>query len=643
MTADPTHAAAGPALTLALALAAGVMAQALARHLRIPGIVLLLATGVVLGPDLLGWVQPDLLGGGLQLLVGFAVSIILFEGGLNLNVRRLRRSARSIRQLVTFGAVVTAAGGAVAARLLMGWGWTPAVLFGSLVIVTGPTVVTPLLRRIRLRPKLATVLEAEGVLIDAIGAVLAIVTLEVMISGIAHDWDEGILHLGVRLGFGFVAGLVTGGVIALLLRFPALVPEGLENIVSLSLVLSAFQASNAFQPESGIVTVTVAGILVGNLKSHPLEGLKEFKEQLTVLLIGLLFVLLAADVRVAEIQALGWPGVWTVVALMLVVRPLNVLVGTLGADLTRREKLFLAWLAPRGIVAAAVSSLFAQELDRAGIPGGTELRALVFLVIAATVVVQGLTGGPLARLLGLQRKGDAGWAILGANPVSLALAAGLREAGDEVVFLDSNPGACAAAEAEGHRVLYGNAFSEPLLLRAELDSRAGVIGLTPNEEVNFLFAQRVRKEFRQPAVWVALRADSSRVTAEMLQRAGVRSLFGASRDVSRWIGRLRRGAATVETWERSAAPPADEPGSSLGPGADPTRSALPMLLQRKGRSRPYDGGAAPAPGDRLRVAIAEERRAEAEEWLADHGWRRLPDSLPAGPGSADLAHPADPA
>ncbi|HEX2223020.1 MAG TPA: cation:proton antiporter, partial [Thermoanaerobaculia bacterium] len=322
-----------PALTIALALAAGMIAQVLARHLRIPGIVLLLASGVLLGPDGLGVVRPGTLGHSLHDLVGFAVAVILFDGGMNLNLGRLRREARSIRQLVTAGAVVTAAGGALAARWILGWDWTLAVLFGTLVIVTGPTVITPLLRRIKVKERVATVLEAEGVLGDAVGAIIAVVTLEVVLSPAGPSLATGAWDLASRLGFGALLGAVAGLVLAALLRFQRLIPDGLESVFTLAAVVALFQGSNALMAESGILSVIMAGLVVGNARAHVVNELREFKEQLTILLVGLLFVLLAADIRLAEVYALGWPGLFTVLALMLLVRPANVLVGTFGSEL----------------------------------------------------------------------------------------------------------------------------------------------------------------------------------------------------------------------------------------------------------------------------------------------------------------------
>jgi NhaP-type Na+/H+ or K+/H+ antiporter len=487
-----------PALTVAVALAAGMVAQAAARHLRVPGIVLLLATGVLLGPDVLALVHPQDLGGTLHTLVGFAVAIILFEGGLNLEFKKIRRQASSIRRLNSVGAVITAVGGSLAAHLLLGWDWTRSILFGTLVIVTGPTVINPLLRRLRVHRQLATVLEAEGVLIDAIGAVVAVVALEVALSPAGSSLAHSSFDVLTRLGLGILMGAAGGLLIAGLLRVHRLLPEGLENVFTLSMVLALFQSADALVHESGIVAVTTAGILVGNSKTQALRDLREFKEQLTVLFIALLFVLLAADVRLGEVAQMGWAGMGTVLALMLLVRPLNVLVCTAGSDLNTREKLFLSWVAPRGIVAAAVASLFAERLTAAGMAGGHELRALVFLVIGVTVLVQGLSGAAVAKLLRVRRPSDSGYTILGASDLSLCIGELLREAGQEVLFLDSNPALCRTAEDRGFRVLYGNALSDTLVQRAELDGRAGCLCTTSNDGVNFIFAKKAREEFKVP-------------------------------------------------------------------------------------------------------------------------------------------------
>lgn len=634
-----------PALTIALALAAGMIAQSLARHLRVPGIVLLLATGVLLGPDVLAVIRPASLGHSLHTLVGFAVAVILFEGGMNMNLQRLRSEGRAIRQLMTIGALATAAGGALAARWILGWQWTLAILFGTLVMVTGPTVITPLLRRIKVTPKVATVLEAEGVLVDAIGAIVAVVALEVAISP-APSLAHGAWNVLSRLGFGALLGLVGGLVLAALLRSDKLVPDGLESVFTLAAAVALFQASNAVLPETGIVTVVAAGMVVGNSGSKILSELREFKEKLTVLLIGLLFVLLAADVRVSEVVGLGWAGLGTVLALMFVVRPLNVLVGTMGSDLTLRERAFLSWLAPRGIVAAAVSSLFAQTLLEEGVVGGGALRALVFLVIAVTVIVQGSTGGLVAGFLGVRRPANTGYAILGANGVAMAMAGELRRSGEEVILIDSNPDACEAAEQEGFRALHGSGLDEAVQLDAGLDGRAGCVGVTLNEEVNLLFARRALKDYHVPRVWAALRREHVGVDEEIVQRLGGHVLFGAPQDVRLWVRRLESGLAAVERWQRAEdTEPAKPAEPAEAPAATPSGLEslvrgdllLPLTVLRGRKIFLVDETVAFRRGDILSAVLPEEHRSAVSREMERQGW------IPAGlPGRVPVESPAVP-
>ncbi len=546
--ANPAH---GPnaELTVAIALAAGVLMQSLARHLRVPGIVLLLLAGVVLGPDVAGIIDPGRIPGVVHGLVSFAVAVILFEGGMNMNISRLRHEARVIRLLVTVGALVTAIGGTFVGRFVLGWNWQLSILLGTLVIVTGPTVVTPLLRRIKIRHNLETILEAEGVFIDAVGAIIAIVALTIAVQP-SGPLMAGVTGIGGRLAIGVVCGLVGGGVIALFLKPRRLIPEGLENIFVLGIVLFLFQISNHMMPESGIGTVTVAGVVVGNVRSRVSRDLLEFKEQLTVMFIGLLFILLAADVRIADVMALGMPGIYAVLAIMFLVRPLNILSSTWGSKLTWRDKAFLSWLAPRGIVAAAVASIFAQSLDDVGIEGGTQLRAMVFAVIAGTVLVQGLTGGLVARALGLTRPSNQGYAILGASDLARAMGRVLAgEQRSKVVFLDSNADNSKAAEADGFRVVYGNALEERSMARAQIDSRYACIAATSNEEINLLFARRVMEEHKVPRMFVGLQRGHGTVTDEMVHAIGASILFSRERDLELWDVRFRRKTVTIEAYE----------------------------------------------------------------------------------------------
>jgi NhaP-type Na+/H+ or K+/H+ antiporter len=610
-----------PALTVALALLAGIVAQSLAHHLRLPGIVLLLGVGVLLGPDGIGLVQPRSLGSALATLVNFAVAVILFEGGLNLDLRRLRREATTIRRLVILGSLITGLGAAVTVRMVMGWDWILSLLLGSLVIVTGPTVINPLLRRIKVKSSVATVLEAEGVLIDPVGAFIAVLALEAVLRTANPTVGSELANFGLRLGLGVLMGLAGGLLLAFLLRFHRLVPESMQNVMVLSVVLALFQVSDWLLHESGILSVTVAGMVVGNLRSQSLRELQEFKEQLTMMFIGMLFVLLAADVRVAEVQALGWPGVVSVMVLMMVVRPVNVAVCTWGSSPSFRERFFLAGLAPRGIVAAAMATLFAQSLSALGIPGGQELRALVFMVIAMTVLLQGLSGGLLAHLLGLRRPSGQGYVILGANGLARALGGALLRGGEEVVLVDANPTACRAAQEDGFRVVFGNALEERTLLRAELDTRAACAGSTPNEEVNLLFVQRIQEEFKVPRSYLAMRRHG-RALDELVSQTKSKVIFGGPQDLNLWSVRLSREDARVEAWRRSQRKPtvAEKEEDQKKEAPSPPPGLIPLVRRRGGRTVPVEEGMTFREDDLVEYALLERGGEEAAEWLRGQGW-----------------------
>lgn len=630
LPAAPTGGGVGPALTVACALAAGMIAQVAARHLEVPGIVLLLLVGVLLGPEVAGVIQPGNLGHALEVLVGMSVAVILFEGGLNLSLQRLREEAVTIRRLITLGAVITAVGGALLSRYFMDWPWQLAVPFGTLVVVTGPTVINPILRRIRVRPNVATILEGEGVLIDALGAILAVVALEVVLAATAAEAATGLLAgLPGRLAVGVGLGVGGGFALGKLLEWERAVPEGLENIVTLSLVLVLFEVSEAILPETGIMTAAVAGLVVGNMDTGVLDELKEFKEQLTVLLIGLLFVLLAATVRLEDVLGLGWAGVATVAGLVLVVRPLNVVASTAGSELTIRERAFLAWLAPRGIVAAAVASLFATWLGEAGVPGGEELQALVFLVIAFTVVVQGGLGGIVASALGVRRETDQGWVVVGANPLGRALARALSIDGEDVVVVDSSTPEVQAAEREGLRVVFGSASEERTLQRAETAYRRGLVAVTPNQAVNLLAAAVARSEFGTSSLTVGMNSRMREIRESQVNRFGGGVLFGEPVDLEYWIHEIRHGNVDIGRWCLESPDLAEEdPERPVSPRGE--ASVLPLVVVREGRPRPVDDRTHFQQGDEVYFAWPYSGGARAGRWLEERGWRPAVEPVEAG-------------
>ncbi|UCC78251.1 MAG: cation:proton antiporter [Candidatus Zixiibacteriota bacterium] len=605
------------ALTISLALLFGIIIHSLSQHLRIPSIVLLLGAGALLGPDLLGWIKPESVNFILPAMISYAVAVILFEGGMNLELKRLRRESTVLRRLVTYGAFITAVGGTLAARILMGWDWNISVLFGTLVIVTGPTVITPLLRRIKLNQNLHTLLEAEGVLIDPIGAIIAIGALEVVLHPSEHSFLYSIIDGFLRIGAGTLLGIAGGLVIVVILRPKNIIPEGLENVFTLAAVLALFQLSDRIIPESGIAAVTIAGLVVGNFGRRVLRDLREFKEQLTVLLIAMLFILLAADVRFEKISLLGWPGVITVIFLMIIVRPVGILICTLGLKMKIRDLVFLSWLAPRGIVAAAIASFFAVALNKAGIPGGDLLRALVFLVIAVTVTVQGLSAGMMARLLKIRRETGRGFAILGANEVARVLALEIKNHDERAVLMDSNAVACNLAEEDGLKVIFGNAMDERVLLRARIEDMAACIGLTPNEELNLLFVNRAREQFKLPKRMISISESKGHTSIEAVTEDGISVLFGSPYDIDLWAVRLRRKIALVERWSFE---PNDESRDAIPVTEIPSQSMLPLLLLRKENPVPVDNKTEFQPGDLVSFIVFGELREDALEWFRQNGW-----------------------
>lgn len=620
-----------PSLTIAIALAAGVLAQSISKQLRLPGIIALLAAGATLGPEGLGWVQPRALGDGLFILVELGVAVILFEGGLNLEWSRLRREEAAIRRLITVAALATLVGATLAARLMLGWNWDLAALFGSLVIVTGPTVVTPLLRDMRLKHRLRTMLEAEGVFIDAIGALLATLVLQIVLLPEAMAIAGELRQVASSLGLGLVAGLGVGALLAWLLRTGFLVANRYETVFTLAFVVLLFEVSNAMIDQSGLLAVIVAGIVVGNIETGVDRDLKDFKDRLTVLLIGLLFVLLAADVSLADVWALGWPGLSVVALLAFVIRPVAVWLATWRVGLRPRERFFVGLVGPRGIVAAAIASLTAITLETQGLEGGGALRALVFLTIAGTVVQAGVLARPIAALLGLRQPSRNRIAILGAEGLGLALAAELRDAKHSIVFLDADPRHCRQAEEAGFPVVFGNALEERTLLRAQIDLIGTAIGLTANEHLNRLFVRQALTHQGIPTGFVAL-ASSDGAVPEALQALKVGVLFEDVHDVERWDVRWRHDEVVVEHLEfqplrspKEAPPDAQE----ATPAADWTEERgrshherfVLLTLARGSQVRPMSWSMAPRAGDRSAVAIYLPEREEALRTLAEAGWR----------------------
>jgi NhaP-type Na+/H+ or K+/H+ antiporter len=549
------HGDAAVLLTIVWATGAGLLAQLVAHRLRIPAIVPLLAVGVLLGPSVFNVVQPHALGAGLPVIVKLAVAIILFDGALNLRLGDLRRAIAEVRNLVTVGVVVTWAGGILAARFLAQLSWPVAIVFGALVTVTGPTVVQPLLKRVPLPRRLRTILEGEAILIDPIGAVLAVAVVDIVL-GMAGVHPIGVFsgvwgYIG-RLLIGLGVGAVGGFALSLLLKRPRLVPAELANLVALAGAWLVFGIAEATLSESGITAAVAMGLALQRGAVPHERRLRLFKEQLTVLGISLIFVLLAANLPVEVLREEGWRGVATVFALMLVVRPLDVALSLRRSPLPWREKLFASWIAPRGIVAASVASLFALALANAGFSEGPRLLAITFLTIGITVTLQGLTAAPLARLLGLHSLEGSRAIIVGAGPLGRGIAEVLRKHGRPVVLVDRNHALIADALANGIEAVEGNALDEPTLEAVGAEEAETLVAVTTNSEVNALAAHLAHDAFGIARAYPALGHPSRGAGTRLIDRVGGNLAFGQPVDVRAWEYEIDRGEAWFITYSISA-------------------------------------------------------------------------------------------
>jgi len=477
----------------ALALALGMLAQTLASRLRVPGILLLLILGVVVGPSVLGWFDPSALRAARTELVTLAVTVILFEGGLGLRWHDLRQQQRSLIRLLTVGGAVSMAAGTLAAHTLLEMPWSTASLYGALMIVTGPTVVTPLLSRLRMDRTVRELLIGEGVLIDPLGAITALVVAEYVLGQAAATQAAGLVL--ARLGVGAVLGALAAWAMTVALQRRWIADDLRNPTVLVSVILVAAIASR-LSSEAGLMSAVTQGVVMANTGLRSLGPLRQFKEEMTVLLLSFIFILLAADLSPQAVFALGANGLLVVGALIWVGRPLAVLLCTWGSDLSTRQRLFIAWICPRGVVAASVAGLFKLLLDDAGLPGGTELQALVFLTVACTVALQGLTAPWIARLLALDRPTLRGVVIVGADHFGRLLAQLLGQRDRSVVLIDNSEALCREATAAGLVAYRGDALSVDCLEEAGARYADSVFAVTRNVELNTLVAQRVRSEFR---------------------------------------------------------------------------------------------------------------------------------------------------
>ncbi|MFV8817059.1 cation:proton antiporter [Haliea sp. E17] len=523
-----------------------LFSQWLAWRIRVPAILFLLASGLLLGP-VAGILEPDALFGDLLFpFIALAVAVIIFEGSLTLNREEIRGHGDVVRRLISWGIVIIWLLVALMAHWLIGLSWGLSFLFGAIMTVTGPTVIMPMIQAVRPTRPVANILRWEGILIDPIGAILAVLTFSVVVaSQDSHDWADLPLQLLRILGTGFLAGGLGGFLWGMALR-RYWIPQFLHNVATLLVVFAIYAFSDTLAHESGLLAVTVMGVWLANTPGIHIRSLLDFKESLSILLISALFILLAARLEFEQMQVVGWPALVLMLGIQFFARPLKVALCTLGSSLNWRERALLAWIGPRGIVAAAITAVFAERLESAGVEGAQLLVPLAFAVIVGTVALQSLTARPLARALNASAPAPEGVLMLGANAFSIALANTLNDAGFNVVIADNDWDSLRRARMSGLRTYYGNPMSDHAERTLDLTGIGYLFALSRNSELNRLACTYFAHPFgRQGVYMLPVNLESGEASNSKRKPSSEmpgRRLFTDNASLSKLLSSVSRGA-----------------------------------------------------------------------------------------------------
>ncbi|HFA51946.1 MAG TPA: cell shape-determining protein [Bacteroidetes bacterium] len=517
----------------------GILAQWIAWRLKVPAILPLVLTGLAVGPlstlwthdgaKLLEPMYKDGSGEGLfpgQYLFNFvslAIGIILFEGGLTLKRSELKSIGPTVGTLISLGSLVTLVGSTLAAHFVMGLGWSISLQFAALIIVTGPTVIAPILRNVPLKLNVANVLKWEGILIDPIGAMAAVLVFEFIQSGGTVGAYSG--HAFMEFVKTILIGLALGAIAAYLLYFlikKELIPHYLLNVVTLASVLGVFVFSDMLAHESGLLTVVVMGTVLGNLEVPNFREVILFKESISILLVSILFIVLAAHVDMDSLLlVMDWRPLLLFGIVILVLRPLSVFLSTRHSELSFNEKLFISWIGPRGIVAAGVASLFGFKLMDEGVPGAEYITPLVFLIVVGTVLLNASTARFVAKLLGVTQTSSTGVLIIGANKAARLIANYLHGHGRHVVLLDSNEAKVKKARQQGLEAISANIYSDDLAERAELNNIGYLIAMTSSADVNEYSVDKFREKFGKKGAYRLLSSEEMALPKDKLPDEGI--------------------------------------------------------------------------------------------------------------------------
>ena len=491
-----------PLLILGLVGLLGFVCQWLSDVLKLPAILFLLLVGILLGP-VLSVFEPDVVFGDLLFpFITLSVAVILFEGALTLSRDELKEIGQPVLNMVTFGILINATITTLAAHYIVGFEWELAALFGAIMVVTGPTVIMPMLRTVRPHPRIGDALRWEGIVIDPIGALFAVLIYEFIVAQLTNSgWSDILLVFGSTILVGTLIGIVAGYLFGRLLR-AHLIPENLQNFAALAWVCFAFAISDSIEHESGLLAVTLMGVVLANMKEVDIKSILGFKEDLTLVLVSTLFIVLAARIEFSGFVLLGWGSVLLLLAMQFVGRPLKVFASFIGSDFSMKERAMVAWIGPRGIVAAAVVSVFSLRLEDLGFSQAPLLVPLAFTVIIGTVVIQSLSARPIANLLGVGQPDSEGVLLVGSNAFSIALANAFDRTGITVLVCDTNWDKLRQAREIGLPTYHGNPSSNHAKKYLNINPYTVMLGLSNHYEYNALQATRFKEDFGGRNVYV---------------------------------------------------------------------------------------------------------------------------------------------
>lgn len=497
-------------LELASLVILGIAAQWIAWRTKVPAILPLILIGLFFGPvsslfeeDGSKWIEPVyniehghglFPGESLFYFVSLSIGIILFEGGLTLKLREIRDVGPTIMRIISLGSLITFIGGAIGTHFLLDLSWQISFLFSGLIIVTGPTVIAPILRNLPLKRNVATVLKWEGILIDPIGALVAVLVYDFIISGEGEMFTVQAVISFLRIVIvGTSLGFTAAHMLNLMIK-RNLIPHYLLNIFTLALVLAVFVASDQLEHESGLLTVVIMGMVLGNLDVPELKNILDFKESISVLLISILFILLAANFNIEDIFMLrDWNVLILFLFIILVLRPIAIFASSYQSTLNYKEKTFISWVGPRGIVAAGVASLFGIKLT-GKVDGAEYIAPLVFMVVAGTVLINATTARLVAKWLGVVKDQAEGILIVGANKAAVLIGKYLHDQGKSVVLIDRSLNLVLQAESEGLNAIQEDIYSDTLTDNFELLEIGEVLAMTGSAEVNEFTMERFQKQ-----------------------------------------------------------------------------------------------------------------------------------------------------